>query len=344
MLVDESGKQALRGRSLSVVVPVYNEQEVLPEFHRRMSAVLDALGMRSRIIYVNDGSTDHTALLIDRLRAADPRVTLLDLSRNFGKEIALTAGLDHADSDAVVVIDADLQDPPELVPELVAHWLAGYDVVYAMRTCRDGESAAKKVTAFLFYRLIQKMSRVRIPADTGDYRLLSRRAVAAVCRLREQHRFMKGLFAWIGFPQKAVPYRRAPRFAGSTKWNYWKLWNFALEGITSFTSIPLKAATYVGLASAGAAFVLGIYITLRTLIHGNPVPGYPSLLVAILFLGGMQLLAIGIIGEYLARMFDESKQRPLYFVKNNVDGMEARRPMAGAERFADAIDTIAERV
>lgn len=316
MLIDNIRSQDPPRKSLAVVVPVYNEQEVLPEFHRRMCAVLATLDMNSQLIYVNDGSTDGTIDVINGLHSRDARVQLVDLSRNFGKEIALTAGLDHADTDAVIVIDADLQDPPELIPELIVHWLDGYDVVYAKRTRRDGEGWFKKATAFLFYRLIQKVSRVRIPEDTGDFRLLSRRAVEAINQLREQHRFMKGLFAWIGYPQKAVPYRRSGRFAGTTKWNYWKLWNFALEGITSFTCGPLKVATYLGLVSAFGALAYGSYFAVRTLMYGNPVPGYPSLVVAILFLGGVQLLSIGIIGEYLARMFDESKKRPLYFLKN----------------------------
>jgi glycosyltransferase involved in cell wall biosynthesis len=318
-------------RTLSVVVPVFNEEEVLPEFHARVSAVLDGLDLSAKVIYVNDGSTDATLDTVRRLAEHDARVMLLDLSRNFGKEIALTAGLDHADTDAVVVIDADLQDPPELIPALVAHWLEGYDVVYAKRTCRNGESAAKRLTAFLFYRLIQKMSRVRIPEDTGDFRLLSRRAVHAVCQMREQHRFMKGMFAWIGYPQKAVPYQRAPRHAGTTKWNYWKLWNFALEGITSFSCMPLKVATYIGLCSASGAFAYGLYIVLRTLMVGNPVPGYPSLLTAVMFLGGLQLFSIGVIGEYLARMFDESKQRPLYFLKDGLPRSRTRRPVQARE-------------
>lgn len=312
-------------RSLSVVVPVYNEEEVLPEFHRRLCAVLATLDMNSQLIYVNDGSTDGSPEVIHELDARQVRVQLVDLSRNFGKEIALTAGLDHADSDAVIVIDADLQDPPELIPELVHHWLDGYDVVYARRTRRDGEGMVKRATAFLFYRLMQKMSRVAIPADTGDFRLLSRRAVDAIKQLREQHRFMKGLFAWIGYPQKAVPYRRAGRFAGTTKWNYWKLWNFALEGITSFTGGPLKVATYAGLASALGALTYGAYFAVRTLLYGNPVPGYPSLVLIVLFLGGVQLLSIGIIGEYLARMFDESKKRPLYFLKAGRSAAPFRR-------------------
>ncbi|MFZ3287722.1 MAG: glycosyltransferase family 2 protein [Telluria sp.] len=345
MALDKMEKHKPGRRSLGVVVPVYNEQEVLTEFHRRLCAVLDTLDMKSELIYVNDGSTDATLDVIDRLRARDPRVMLVDLSRNFGKEIALTAGLDHADSDAVVVIDADLQDPPELIPELIAQWQAGYDVVYAKRSFREGEGVIKKATAFLFYRIIQKLSRVRIPEDTGDYRLLSRRAVDALGQLREQHRFMKGLFAWIGYPQKAVIYRRAPRFAGNTKWNYWKLWNFALEGITSFTCLPLKIATYVGLASAFGAFAYGSYMMMRTIIYGNPVPGYPSLVVAILFLGGMQLLSIGIIGEYLARMFDESKQRPLYFLKGGGRTRPAMRaPPHERTRVASLEESVEEIV
>lgn len=332
-------------RSLSVVVPVYNEREVLPEFHRRVCAVLATLDMNSEIIYVNDGSTDGSLDVIDALDGQGgqgTRVQLVDLSRNFGKEIALTAGIDHADSDAVVVIDADLQDPPELIPELVRHWLDGYDVVYAKRTQRDGEGMLKRATAFLFYRLMQKMSRVAIPEDTGDFRLLSRRAVDAIKQLREQHRFMKGLFAWIGYPQKAVPYRRAGRFAGTTKWNYWKLWNFALEGITSFTGGPLKVATYAGLASALGALAYGAYFAVRTLMYGNPVPGYPSLVVIVLFHGGIQLLSIGIIGEYLARMFDESKKRPLYFLKTGRSappfGLATAVPVAALEQQGECTE------
>ncbi|MFC0253655.1 glycosyltransferase family 2 protein [Massilia consociata] len=330
-------------RSLSVVVPVYNEMEVLPEFHRRVCAVLATLDMNSQIIYVNDGSTDRTLEVIHELDARQAQVQLVDLSRNFGKEIALTAGLDHADSDAVIVIDADLQDPPELIPELVSHWLDGYDVVYAKRTQRDGEGVVKRATAFLFYRLMQKISRVAIPEDTGDFRLLSRRAVDAIKQLREQHRFMKGLFAWIGYPQKAVPYRRAGRFAGTTKWNYWKLWNFALEGITSFTGEPLKVATYAGLTSALVALTYGAYFAVRTLLYGNPVPGYPSLVVIILFLGGVQLLSIGIIGEYLARLFDESKKRPLYFLKSGRHAAPFRLAAPAVAAAAEPHEECAER-
>jgi glycosyltransferase involved in cell wall biosynthesis len=300
---------------LSVVVPAYNEQEVLPEFHRRTAAAVAGLGARIEFVYVNDGSRDSTLEVIRSLRNADARVAVVDLSRNFGKEIALSAGLDHAQGDAVVVIDADLQDPPELIVDLVREWRAGFDVVYARRMERDGESFVKKATAALFYRLIRHVSHVEIPPDTGDFRLLSRRAVEALRLLREQHRFMKGLFAWIGFPQKAVPYRRDARVAGTTKWNYWRLWTLAIEGFTSFTTAPLKVATYIGLATAVGAFCYSLFVIYKTLMFGDPVRGYPSLMVVVLFLGGMQLMALGIIGEYLGRMFNETKRRPLYLLK-----------------------------
>ncbi len=301
---------------LSVVVPAYNEEDVLPEFHRRITAVLNGISGRSEVVYVNDGSRDRTVEVIEGLRANDARVTLVDLSRNFGKEIALTAGLDHARGQAVVVIDADLQDPPELIPEFIKYWDEGFDVVYAKRSERDGETWFKKLTAKWFYRLMGKVSRVPVPADTGDFRLLSRRAVDALTKLREQHRFMKGLFAWIGYPSKAVLYKRDARFAGVTKWNYWKLWTLALEGFTSFTTAPLKVATYAGLVVALAAFSFASFIIYKTLVYGDPVAGYPSLMVVVLFLGGIQLMALGIIGEYLGRMFMETKQRPLYLVKS----------------------------
>ncbi len=299
---------------LSIVVPAYNEQEVLPEFHRRLTAVLAELPMESEVIYINDGSSDATLAVIRQLREKDPRIALIDLSRNFGKEIAVTAGLDYSKGDAVILIDADLQDPPELIPRLVEERKNGYDVVYATRMSREGESRLKKATAYAFYRVINQLTRVKIPQDTGDFRLLSRRAVNSLLKLREQHRFMKGLFTWIGYAQKGIPYRRDPRYAGETKWNYWRLWNFALEGVTSFTIGPLKVATYLGLATAIAAFIYAGIIIAKTLLHGEPVAGYPSLMVVILFLGGVQLITVGIMGEYIGRMFDESKQRPLYFV------------------------------
>lgn len=301
---------------LSVIVPAYNEAEVLPEFHRRLSKTLDTLDLASEIIYVNDGSRDATADILYTLQKNDPRVSIVDLSRNFGKEIAMTAGFDYADGDAVVVIDADLQDPPELIPELVMHWREGYDDVYARRTSRDGENFIKRATAHLFYRLLHVLSNVDIPPDTGDFRLLSRRAVDSLKQLKEQHRFMKGLFNWVGFDRYEVLYKREPRSAGQSKWNYWRLWNFALEGITSHTTAPLRLASYLGFLVAFFAFVYALYTAYDKLVHGNPVAGYPSLMVALLFLGGVQLITLGVIGEYLGRMFDESKRRPLYFIKS----------------------------
>jgi glycosyltransferase involved in cell wall biosynthesis len=306
---------------LSVVAPLFDEEIVLPEFHRRLSRVLDRLEGISEIVYVNDGSRDKTLSLLHELRQSDSRVAIVNLSRNFGKEIALTAGMDHSRGESVVIIDSDLQDPPELIPQLLDHWRKGFDVVYATRIAREGETYFKKETAKWFYRIIGYMSRIEIPADTGDFRLLSRRAVDAVRRLREQHRFMKGLFAWIGFPQTSIAYHRDPRFAGDTKWNYWKLWNLAMEGITSFTTTPLKLASYSGLIAAFVAFVYSVWIIYKTLRFGDPVAGYPSLMVVILFLGGIQLTAIGIIGEYLGRIFNETKHRPLYLVETYVPPM-----------------------
>jgi glycosyltransferase involved in cell wall biosynthesis len=314
--------------SLSVVVPAYNEEEVLPEFHRRLAAVLDRLGVPAEIVYINDGSRDRTLQVCHELRSHDRRVTIVDLSRNYGKEIALTAGLDHAAGDALVIIDADLQDPPELIPDLVRHWKGGYDVVYARRLSRAGETALKKITAHAFYRIIRRMTRIHIPPDTGDFRLLSRRAVDALRSLREHHRFMKGLYGWIGFKQKGVAYARDARFAGQTKWNYWRLWNFAIEGITSFTIAPLKAASYLGLLVAAWAFMYALWVVTKTILYGDPVPGYPSLMVVILFLAGVQLLSIGILGEYLGRMFNETKGRPLYLVQ----AFEPSATIRGARR------------
>lgn len=300
---------------LTVVVPAFNESEVLRTFHARVWQVLDGLSLQCDMLYVDDGSRDDTWAIMQSLAAADPRVGALKLSRNFGKEIALTAGLDHVDADAAVVIDADLQDPPELIPELVAQWQAGYDVVYATRSARAGESGFKRFTAAAFYRAMEFVSDVPVPRDTGDFRLLSRRALKALAQLRERQRFMKGLFAWIGYRQIAVSYMRDPRNAGKTKWNYWRLAQFAIEGITSFSSAPLRLATWLGMATSVFAFLLGIKVLAKAFLHGDPVPGYPSLMVAVLFLGGIQLLALGVIGEYLGRNYAESKQRPLYFIE-----------------------------
>ena len=303
--------------AVSVVVPAYNEAAGLDRFHHRLVRAL--AGVENwEVVYVNDGSTDTTLSVIEAFRNTDLRVAVVSLSRNFGKEIAVTAGLDHAAGDAVVIIDADLQDPPELIPELITCWRAGFDMVYAKRRNRNGDSWMKRRTAHGFYRLMQCMGDLKLPEDTGDFRLMSRRAVDAVRQLREQHRFMKGLFAWVGYPTTYVLYDRAPRCAGVSKWSYWKLWNLAIEGITSFTVMPLKLATYVGLVVALLSAIYAVQVIVKTLIIGNPVAGYPSLMTVVLFLGGVQLMFLGVIGEYLGRVFNETKQRPLYLVERYV--------------------------
>jgi polyisoprenyl-phosphate glycosyltransferase len=317
---------------LSVVVPVFNEEAVIEEFHRRALAALKALPFPSELIYVNDGSRDRTPAIVRGFVREFGNVALIDLSRNFGKEAAMTAGIDHARGDAVVIIDADLQDQPELIPELVGIFRnSDYDVIYAQRASRSGETFLKKASAHLFYRVIGRLTGIDIPRDTGDFRLMNRRAVDALRQLREHHRFMKGLFAWIGFRQAAFRYDRDARFAGDSKFNYWRLWNFSLEGITSFTTAPLKVGSYVGLLISLGAAVYGFIIIVRTLIYGNPVPGYPSLLVVVLFLGGFQLLTLGIIGEYLGRVFNEAKHRPLYFVREYIPGRSAEPAVFSAE-------------
>lgn len=325
--------------ALTVVVPCCDEAEVLPRFHARLVPVMESLGESWDVLYVNDGSTDRSLEVMLALQAAEPgRVAVLNLSRNFGKEAALTAGLDHAAGGAaVIVIDADLQDPPEVIPELVAAWREGFDIAYAQRRLRAGESWAKRTTAAAFYRLMARLGgSVRLPRDTGDFRLMSRRALDAMLALRERHRFMKGLFAWIGFPAKAVPYDRAPRAAGRTKWNYRALWNLSLEGITSFTTVPLRFATYIGLATAVFALLYGVQVVVKTVLFGNPVAGYPSLMAVILFLGGVQLITLGILGEYLGRVFNEAKGRPIYIPERylpsrpGAGGGEAGPPPDGA--------------
>jgi glycosyltransferase involved in cell wall biosynthesis len=302
---------------LSVVVPVFNEHQTLEEFHRRLAVVLADIPYEIEVLYVDDGSSDGSLDILRSLRQQDSRITLIELSRNFGKEAAMTAGLDYAVGDAVIIIDADLQDPPEVIPDLIAPWAEGRaEVVYAQRRSRAGETWLKRASAAAFYRLMERVGRAPMPRNVGDFRLLSREVVRDLKRLREQHRFMKGLFAWVGYRQIAVPYDRDPRFAGESKWNYLKLWTFSIEGITSFTTAPLKVATYVGLIVAVLALIFGVIIIYETLAHGNPVPGYPSLMVVVLFLGGVQLTTIGILGEYVGRISDETKGRPLYLVRD----------------------------
>jgi polyisoprenyl-phosphate glycosyltransferase len=303
--------------ALSVVVPAFNEATGLVRFHTRLTCALAALESWE-VVYVNDGSTDATLAVIEALQCTDDRIAVVSLSRNFGKETAITAGLDHAIGDAVVVIDADLQDPPELIPDLVTRWQAGFDMVYARRRSRAGDSWLKRGTARCFYRVMHRMGDLKIPQDTGDFRLMSRRVVDAVRQLREQHRFMKGLFAWVGYPTTFVLYDRERRCSGASKWSYWKLWNLAIEGITSFTVLPLKLATYVGLGVAMLSVVYAAVVIAKKLLIDNPVAGYPSLMTVVLFLGGVQLMFLGVIGEYVGRVFNETKQRPLYLVERYV--------------------------
>lgn len=302
---------------LTVVVAAYNEADSLPLLQPRIAAALDAIaadGVESRVLYVDDGSRDGTWTVLEGIAAADPRVALLRLSRNFGKELALTAGLDRVERGAALILDADGQDPPELIPAFVARWREGYDDVYGTRIEREGEGWLKRSTAHAFYRVIGRLSKTPIPADTGDFRLLSERALAGLHQLRERHRFMKGLFGWVGYNRVALPYHREARVAGTTKFNFWRLWNLALEGITSFSTAPLRLATYLGLATALFAFGFGVWVVAKALLWGDPVAGWPTMMAVILFLGGVQLIALGLIGEYLGRLYEESKQRPLYLV------------------------------
>ncbi|HHW4681071.1 MAG TPA: glycosyltransferase family 2 protein [Xylella taiwanensis] len=300
---------------LTVVVPAYNEAQTLPLLHLRVVAALNALPeLDGRVLYVDDGSSDQTWNIIQALVVTDPRAGGIRLSRNFGKEIAITAGLDNTPFGAVMLLDADGQDPPELIPQFVARWRAGYDNVYGTRLKREGEGLIKRFLAASFYRMIGHLSPTPIPTDTGDFRLLSPRALQALRQIRERHRFMKGLFGWVGFRQIALPYRREPRLAGRSKFTFWRLWNFALEGITSFSTAPLRITTYLGLVTAAFAFAYGAWIVLKALILGDRVPGWPTMMAVILLLGGVQLIALGLIGEYLGRLYDESKKRPLYFI------------------------------
>ena len=299
---------------LTVVVAAFNEAESLPLLHARLRPVLDGLGIKTRVLYVDDGSSDDTWAVMQRLATEDAQVALLRLSRNFGKEIALTAGLDQVHDGAAMILDADAQDPPELIPQFVGKWREGFDNVYGRREARAGETIAKRASASMFYRVMARLSPTPIPEDTGDFRLLSPRALAALRQLRERHRFMKGLFGWVGFNSAEIRYQREARVAGRSKFNFWRLWNFALEGITSFSTIPLRVATYLGLMTAVLAMGYGLFVVAKALLYGDPVAGWPTMMAVILFLGGVQLTALGTIGEYLGRMYLEVKQRPLYLV------------------------------
>ena len=301
---------------VTILVPAYNEQEVLHLLYDRLEKLMNEnTNYDFEVLLVNDGSKDKTFEIMQELREKDKRFCYLNLSRNFGKETAMIAGLDYCKGDAVVIIDADLQDPPELIPEMIKYWEEGYDDVYAKRRSREGETWLKKFTSKMHYKVLQGFTRIEIQKDTGDFRLLDRRCVEALKSMRENQRYTKGLFSIIGYNKKEILYDRDPRAAGQTKWNYGKLIDLSIDGITSFTTSPLRWAALIGCGVSVIGFIYMIYIIIKTIVTGVDVPGYASLMVVILFLGGIQLIFLGIIGEYLGRTFNESKHRPLYFIE-----------------------------
>jgi len=317
-LVDDPLSPVIKKHTvLSVICPMHNEEEALVHFFGRIMPVLKQLSEDFEIICVNDGSTDDTLSKLLAVRHGEPRIRVIDLSRNFGKEAALTCGIDHARGDAVIPIDADLQDPPELIVEMVQLWRQGFDVVLAQRTDRIVDSFLKRKTAEWFYRLHNAISEPKLAANVGDFRLMDRKVVEALKKLPERRRFMKGLFAWVGFRQALIPYKREPRQNGKSKFSGWRLWNFALEGLTSFSTAPLRIWFYIGLVVATLAFVYGVIIMGRVIIFGRDTPGYASIITIVLFLGGVQLIGLGILGEYMGRIYSESKERPIYIVRED---------------------------
>ena len=301
--------------NISVVAPIFNERESLQEFYRRVREALDTTGDSWELVPVDDGSTDRTGELLSALAKQDNRVRPVIFARNFGHQLAVTAGLDYARGDAVVIIDADLQDPPELIPEMLAKWKEGYEVVFAIREEREGESLFKLATASLFYRLIYRITDVDIPLDTGDFRLLDRKVVDVLCRMRERHRFLRGMSVWVGFKQTGVKYRRAARFAGTTKYPFRKMFKFAWDAVTSFSYLPLQIAMYLGFIAAGLSIVAIPIVAIMRLAGSQAFVGQATTLIAVLFLGGVQLISLGILGEYIGRLYDEAKGRPLYIVR-----------------------------
>ncbi len=303
---------------LTVVVPVLNEERNVPLIAERLTGVLEGCVASHEILFIDDGSRDGTLAAIRALAAADPRIRCISFSRNFGKEVALAAGLDHARGEGVVMIDADLQHPPETIPRFVEKWREGYDMVYGQRTDRSTDGRTYSGFARRFYRLFERFAETPLPEGAGDFRLVSRRVVEALKRLPERARFSKGLFAWVGFRQIGVPYQVAPRLHGETKWNYVKLFRFAFDGLTSFSTAPLRLATWTGIAISCLAFLYAFMIILETLVLGRSVPGFPSIIVSVMFFSGIQLIFLGVIGEYVGRIFAEVKERPLYLVAEEV--------------------------
>lgn len=300
---------------ITILIPAYNEQEVLPILRERLNKLMEEISnYKFEILFINDGSKDNTLNILKEFRKQDTRYNYVSLSRNFGKETAMIAGLDYANGDAVVIMDSDLQDPPELIHEMISYWEQGYDDIFARRNTRKGESFLKKTTSKLYYSILQKFTKIDIQRDSGDFRLLDRRCVEALKQIRESQRYTKGLFSWIGYNKKEIIFDRDARAAGKTKWNYLKLMNLAIDGITSFTTSPLRWSAVVGTLCSIVGFIYMLIIIFKTLIYGIDWPGYASTMVVILFLGGLQLIFLGVIGEYLGRAFYETKGRPLYFV------------------------------
>lgn len=300
---------------LSVIVPIYNEEDGIPTLYERLHAVCIGFGVTYELLFVNDGSRDRSLKLLKELQAADPQVRVLSFSRNFGHQVAITAGMDHAQGEAVVVIDADLQDPPELIGQMLEKWREGYDVVYAVREKREGDTLFKRATAALFYRLLRKITNVDIPLDTGDFRLMSRRSIEAMKLFSERNRFVRGLVSWIGFKQTGITFVRAERFAGETKYPLKKMLRFAIDGIVSFSFVPLQLATIFGFVASGLSFLGILWVVYLRLFTQETITGWASMMVIVMFLGGVQLLTLGIIGEYIGRMYDEIKHRPLYLIE-----------------------------
>ena len=302
-------------KKVSLLIPAYNEEETIPLLYDELNKVLETIpGYEFEILFVNDGSSDNTLNILRNIQQRDTRINYISFSRNFGKETAMAAGFDYVTGDAAVIMDADLQDPPELIGEMIKYWEDGYDDVYAKRRSREGETWLKKITSAAFYKLLQKMTKIPIQEDTGDFRLLDRRAIESLKKLREKQRYTKGMFSWIGFNKKEILFDRKPRAAGKTKWNYLKLFNLALEGVTSFTTSPLRISAIIGILVSIFSMIYMVIVLIKSLIWKDPVQGYPSMMVTILFLGGVQLVSLGIIGEYVGRIFNETKYRPLYII------------------------------
>lgn len=310
----------MKKSKLTIIIPCYNEEKNILNVYTRLVEVLDKTNYDYSLLFVNDGSTDNTQKILEELYQKDERVKVIELSRNFGKESALTAGLDYAEGDIVIPFDADLQDPPEVILELLKKYEEGYEIVNAVRRKRKGDSFLKRATAKLFYKLMRAISNIDIPENSSDFRLISGDALKAVRRLRERKRFMKGIFSWVGFKTANVYYDRQPRFSGKTKWNYFKLLELSMDGITSFSIVPLRLASLFGFIISILAFLFGIWIAFEKIFFGIPVPGYASVIVSILFLGGIQLIFLGIIGEYIGRIYEEVKKRPIYIVRKYLDG------------------------